>query len=77
MTATATKDRPTTPTHRLTAQDRCDRCGAQAYLEVTSSTTGLTLLFCGHHGRKHEDALATTGFKFHDERTRLADEAAK
>lgn len=40
----------------LTAQDRCDRCGAQAYLAV-ELPSGLELLFCGHHAREHGDKL--------------------
>lgn len=41
---------------RLKPSDRCDRCGVQAYVEVTMST-GLQLLFCGHHFRANEDKL--------------------
>ncbi|MEZ5186151.1 MAG: hypothetical protein R2720_10435 [Candidatus Nanopelagicales bacterium] len=40
----------------LTASDRCDRCGAQAYVRVTL-TKGGELLFCAHHARKHMPAL--------------------
>ena len=36
----------------LTASDRCDRCGAQAYLRVELQSGG-ELLFCAHHGREH------------------------
>ena len=39
----------------LTAQDRCDRCGAQAYAKTAH--TAETLLWCAHHFRKHEQAL--------------------
>lgn len=31
----------------LDATDRCDRCGAQAYVKVIGKTG--ELLFCGHH----------------------------
>lgn len=31
----------------LNANDRCDRCSAQAYVKVKGSTGDL--LFCGHH----------------------------
>lgn len=41
----------------LTALDRCDRCGAQARVRVVLPGGG-DLLFCGHHGRLHADALA-------------------
>lgn len=40
----------------LTASDRCDRCGARAYLRVVLPGGG-ELLFCAHHGRAHESAL--------------------
>lgn len=40
----------------LTALDRCDRCGAQA--QVRAVLPAGELLFCGHHGRRHADALA-------------------
>lgn len=71
MTAATTTAPAPAYAHRLNAFDRCDRCGAQAYVEATSPTNGFTLLFCGHHSRTHEDALATSGFSFHDERDRL------
>lgn len=35
---------------QLKAVDRCDRCGAQAYVMVKGSTGNL--LFCGHHYEK-------------------------
>ena len=36
----------------LTAADRCDRCGAQAYVRARLHGGG-ELLFCAHHGREH------------------------
>lgn len=41
--------------HRLTAADRCDSCGAQAY--IAAEVNGSELLFCAHHGREHLPAL--------------------
>ena len=41
--------------YRLTAMDRCDSCGAQAY--IAAEINGSELLFCAHHGRKYEDKL--------------------
>jgi hypothetical protein len=35
----------------LNALDRCDRCGAQAYVRAVLETSGGELLFCGHHAR--------------------------
>jgi len=40
----------------LTASDRCDRCGAQAYVKVVL-TSGGDLLFCGHHAKAHLDKV--------------------
>ncbi|MGZ4592043.1 MAG: DUF7455 domain-containing protein [Actinomycetes bacterium] len=50
----------------LTAADRCDRCGAQAYIRVTLPSGGV-LLFCAHHGRAHEDKLREVSSSFQDE----------
>ena len=54
----------------LTAADRCDRCGAQAYLRVTLSG-GSELLFCAHHGKEHADKLKQVALKIRDETNRL------
>ncbi|MGL5858490.1 MAG: DUF7455 domain-containing protein [Angustibacter sp.] len=54
----------------LTAADRCDRCGAQAYLRVQLGSHG-ELLFCAHHGREHAPALAQRAAVIHDETDRL------
>ena len=59
MTSTAT------PAH-LTATDRCDRCGARAYLRVVLPGGG-ELLFCAHHGRAHEPALRAADAEILDE----------
>lgn len=55
----------------LSAADRCDRCGAQAYLRVTLSTGG-ELLFCAHHARAHQDKLKQVAINIHDETHRLS-----
>ncbi|MBK7723541.1 MAG: hypothetical protein IPI32_15400 [Austwickia sp.] len=57
----------------LTSSDRCDRCGAQAYLRATLSSGG-TLLFCAHHGRAHRDKLADLAVELYDESQRLAND---
>jgi hypothetical protein len=54
----------------LNAADRCDRCGAQAYVRVELGD-GLELLFCAHHGRLHEDKLRDVAVSIHDESARL------
>lgn len=55
----------------LTAADRCDRCGAQAYLRVTLASGG-ELLFCAHHARKHSDKLKQVALRIHDETDRIS-----
>jgi hypothetical protein len=55
---------------QLSAADRCDRCGARAYIRVVLPG-GADLLFCGHHGRAHHDALRATAVEFHDESGQL------
>lgn len=59
----------------LTAADRCDRCGAQAYIRVTLATGG-ELMFCAHHGRAHETKLREVATAFQDQTERLADTPA-
>jgi hypothetical protein len=58
------------PTSPLTAVDRCDRCGAQAYVRVLFASGG-ELLFCAHHGRQHNDKLRATAAEIQDETDRL------
>jgi len=59
----------------LKAADRCDRCGAQAYIRVVL-TGGSELLFCGHHGRRHEPKLRPLATEWHDETDRLLSTSA-
>ena len=56
----------------LTATDRCDRCGAQAYVRVELAGKA-ELLFCAHHARQHEDKLREVAINIHDETGKLAD----
>lgn len=52
MTTTAAE----TSTHAgFTAHERCDRCGAQAF--VRAVLVSGDLLFCAHHGREFGRAL--------------------
>jgi hypothetical protein len=57
-------------TAALTAADRCDRCGAQAYLRVELQAGG-ELLFCAHHAREHGDKLREIAANVHDETDKL------
>jgi hypothetical protein len=59
--------------HELTASDRCDSCGAQAYIRVSIGDS--ELLFCPPHGKKHQDKLAANATVWHDESARLLTEA--
>ncbi len=56
----------TIATEPLTAADRCDRCGARAYIRVVLPG-GSDLLFCAHHGRAHEQALKVHAVEIQDE----------
>ncbi len=53
----------------LSGLDRCDACGAQAYVRATL-TTG-DLLFCAHHAAQFREKLAETVLEWHDESDRL------
>lgn len=56
-------------TTELTAADRCDECGAQAYIRVELATG--ELLFCGHHGNEKREALEPITVSWHDETEKL------
>lgn len=53
----------------LDALDRCDSCGAQAYVRVVIH--GSDLLFCAHHAAKHAPQLRETAEVWHDETAKL------
>jgi hypothetical protein len=58
------------PSSPLTALDRCDRCGAQAYLRVELQN-GLELFFCAHHAKEHGEKLKTIAVNVTDETHKL------
>ena len=60
--------------YSLLAMDRCDSCGAQAYVRVTLASGDL--LFCAHHGSKFKDKLLPTALNWHDESARLLESVA-
>jgi len=62
----------TTP---LDAVDRCDRCGAQAYVRATLISGG-ELLFCGHHAKEYAEGLKAVALKIQDETDKLVDSPA-
>jgi hypothetical protein len=54
----------------LAVSDRCDSCGAQAYVQVRGISG--ELMFCGHHYDKaNGDKLNNFAFEVIDERDRL------
>ena len=59
----------TTSTQPLTAADRCDRCGAQAYVRVVMASG--ELLFCAHHAREHAPKFTSLATHVQDETDRL------
>ena len=56
----------------LNALDRCDRCGAQAYVRATLATGG-ELMFCAHHGKEYAEKLKTVAVAIQDESERLVE----
>lgn len=61
---------------QLTTMDRCDRCGAQAYVRAVLESSGGELLFCGHHARAVEGTLKPLASEWLDETGRLHEKAA-
>jgi hypothetical protein len=61
--------------YTLSALDRCDSCGAQAYIRATMASG--ELLFCAHHGAQFKEKLSATAVHWHDESSRLLDENAR
>lgn len=57
----------------MTAMDRCDACGAQAYVRV--SLNAGELLFCAHHARKHSEKISEVALAVHDETERLTQDS--
>lgn len=59
-------------TEPLTLLDRCDTCSAAAWYRVVKNSLELT--FCGHHGKKVESNLRSTGWNIDDQTDRLLEE---
>lgn len=56
----------------LTAMDRCDEDGAQAYVELGNGKS--KLLYCAHHYARHAEKLDAAGWRvLHDEREKLGE----
>lgn len=43
----------------LNANDRCDRCKAQAYVLLSVAGMDMHLMFCAHHFDKLKDSIET------------------
>lgn len=53
----------------LNALDRCDVCGAQAYIRVELASGDL--IFCSHHGNEKKAQLEPVALSWHDESSKL------
>lgn len=60
----------------LNAVDRCDRCGAQAYVRAVLLSGG-ELLFCGHHAKEYAAGLKPVVAHIQDETKRLEETPAR
>jgi len=49
---------------KLTAHDRCDRCGVQA--RIRASFVSGDLYFCGHHAKQYEVAEKALALELFD-----------
>jgi hypothetical protein len=58
-----------TTAQALNSADRCDSCGAQAYVRATLEFG--ELLFCLHHAVENKEALAPVTITWHDESDKL------
>jgi len=59
----------------LNALDRCDRCGAQAYVRAVLLNGG-ELMFCAHHGKEYAEKLKSVAATIIDESEKLVETSA-
>ena len=59
------------PDTTLNSADRCDKCGAQAYVRVRLITCGHH--FCAHHAKQFEPKLKSVAVEYTDETARLVE----
>ena len=62
-----TLERPILDGPQLNAANRCDACGARAWVRATMPSGG-QLFFCGHHANEHLPSLVGAGAQILDER---------
>jgi hypothetical protein len=60
---------PSTRLYLIRVADRCDRCGAQAF--VLAKVLETDLFFCGHHFHEHESKIREVAASVVDERDRI------
>ena len=70
MTTAMTETASTDVASELTSLDRCDSCGAQAYVRATMPAGGV-LLFCAHHYTANANALTSQAVTIIDETHRI------
>ena len=75
MRATSVEGTETFLPRHLTDYDRCDRCGSQAYVQV--SLPRGQLLFCAHHYQEYEARLRPIATAVVDERDRLRADSSR
>lgn len=71
MTTTAWIEQTKSVAPVLTAADRCDQCGARAWVRVSMASG--QLLFCAHHANRHMEALRESAIEILDERHLLTE----
>lgn len=67
-----TLTRPAIERRELTSLDRCDACGAKAWVRAVLGET--ELLFCAHHGTKSLEGLEAVANFVQDDRHLLLEE---
>lgn len=68
-TETTTQETQVNTHQSLTAADRCDVCGAQAFIRAVLVTGDL--VFCAHHGKANKDKLKPIAITWQDETHRI------
>lgn len=58
----------------LNSLDRCDRCGAQAYVRAILISGG-QLLFCSHHAKSYAEGLKPVTAVIQDETQKLVQQS--
>lgn len=58
------------PETKLNNQDRCDKCGAQAFV-VTTYSNGYDLFFCKHHANEFAATIDEKAIAVHDESDKI------